>query len=1096
MINKLEHIQSLLIEANVTYWICCGALLHWYRDKIIDTSDIDFGVLLKDYSKIQEVVEKHKSEFEMVHYRDKEISLRYQGTKFDFICYSTHDDKISLYAYKQNPYGHKKWNWEWKATFPKDVYFPLRPMQVEHLIMPVPNNIEERLALQYGRDWQTPKNIPCWTYDLNESKDANYKPIAVLMTTIERDEILLKVLPSYLQYPVKLYLLDQGEETEVKNKYYEELRQQGHFIEYSHEDIGLSGARNHLLSKIDDEEYVFLTEDDIELQTNPYSLLNDFTNCNLGILGGLLIRKPADTEQHYEYELKLENNILEYIKSGKIDIVLNFFLAKSRVFKDIQWDDKLCLVEHTDFFYRLKQLNKWRVGYTRKLIGFHHSYKPENYMTLRRRAGTIYLDMFMKKWGIEKIVKDNKLEHQHNELTVFVITHDGEPNFKKCLAALDNQSIKFKIDIISNYHPMSAAFQEMIIRNNTPYYVQLDSDIILYSDSIKTMLDTIKASASNECMVCFKLHDVHLNTSIDGVKIYKHDIFKNFPYNNVLACEMEQLKRLEEASFTYKRVSKVLGEHCPIWTKASIFERYFNYVEKYKKLESSDYTKLLQKLLDIYLQEQTLINLYAFVGGLASAVYPDTITSEKDYTVPLLSKFKYIEQAFSEHHQPEIVDVKSLEKPLVLQISGIPCANRPYLTAQLLNKYSSKYKSRHILGSQYTKGRVDIPYREFPTDILLKNDYDEAIKLINQASIIHIHHKIDKGLIPFISSSCKVIYTVSNINSSKLVKDIPENLILETFIRKIAHLITVTDQPIQKQVYSYLTTRTVSLVPCLVEPILTRTNKKPLIVFAPTNQRSDDFTSKGYYRVLGVIYKLQLSGYEFDFDLIEGVPYQENIHRKQLADILIDDIVNEEFHNSSCEAGCLGAAVLTNFTSPKYPFLKTSADTLEKNLTLLITDKSYLRAEQQKMQQWAKTIYTPENIYKEYEQLYDDVLLINKAQPIEPIIVNEEIKVEKSPQQILELLSKSTINFWLVNKSCLEAVQTKQLRGSGLEIGVASQTEKENLERLYPDLKLQIEVSKTQTKLIPLYGENYNIPSPVISYLEKRFGRNWQHVSV
>jgi hypothetical protein len=142
------------------------------------------------------------------------------------------------------------------------------------------------------------------------------------------------------------------------------------------------------------------------------------------------------------------------------------------------------------------------------------------------------------------------------------------------------------------------------------------------------------------------------------------------------------------------------------------------------------------------------------------------------------------------------------------------------------------------------------------------------------------------------------VYTVSNIGSSKLVKNIPENVILEAYIRKIAHLITITDQPIQKEVYSYLTSRTVPLVPCLVEPI-TRTNKKPLIVFAPTNQKSDAFVSKGYYRVLGIIYKLILNGYNFDFDLIEGVPYQENIHRKQLADIVIDDVINEEFHNSS-----------------------------------------------------------------------------------------------------------------------------------------------------------------------------------------------------
>lgn len=1091
MINKLAYIQNLLIEANVVYFLDCGALLHWYRDKDIDKSDIDFGVLLKDYSKIQKVVEKHKSDFEMVHYRDKEISLRYLGTKFDFICYAEKNDKISLYAYKQNPFCNNKWNYEWKATFPKNVYFPLKTMDVEHLVMPVPNNIEERLALQYGRDWQTPKNVPCWTYELNEAKVVNYHPIAVLMTTIARDEILMKVLPSYLQYPIKLYLLDQGEETEIKNKYYDELRQQGHFIEYSHKDVGLSGARNYLLSKIEDEEYVFLTEDDIELQTNPYSLLSEFTNNNLGILGGLLIRKPSNTEQHYEYELSFENKVFEYKKSDKIDIVLNFFLAKSKVFKDIQWDEALPLCEHSDWFWRLKQLNKWKVGYTRKLSGWHHHYKPDDYLLLRNRSMQ-YLDVFMKKWDIRKIVKDNKLEHQHDELTVFVITHDNEPNLQTCLNALEKQTIKFKTEIIQNYHPMSEAFNQMLTRCTTPYYLQLDSDMILYSDSVKTMLDEIKKSTQNECMVCFKLHDVHLNKSIDGVKIYKFDAFKNFPYKNVLACEMEQLSRMEKVGFTYKRITKVLGDHSPIWTKENIFERYFNYVEKYKKLESSDYTKLLQKLLDIYLKNQTVINLYAFIGGIASAVYPDKLTTEKDYTVPLLSKFKYIEKAFSDYHTNEVATVSTIEKPLVLQISGIPCANRPYLTAQLLNKYSSKYQSRHILCSQYSKTRADIPYREFPVDLLLKSDYDEIIKLIKIASIIHVHHKIDKSLLAHIPASCKIVYTVSNIGSSKVVKDTSENKLYETEIRKIAHLITVVDQPIQRNVYSYLTSRRIPLVPCLAEPILSRTNKKPLVVFAPTNQVSDPFVSKGYYRVLGVVYKLLLNGYNFDFNLIEGVPYQENIHRKQLADIVIDDVVNEEYHNSSCEGGTLGAAVLTNYSDNKYPFIKTTVETLEKQLIRLITDKAYLRQEQDKMIKWSKEIYTPELICKEYDKLYDEVLLIETPKPIEApkIAVCKTINNAQSPQQVLDLLNKLAIKFWLINNSCLEAVKTKNL-SSNVQIGVASEEDKTAFQNLCKNVEIEV-MPNTHLKTVKLYDRNYYIPCPVVPYLDKLYGSNWK----
>jgi hypothetical protein len=511
-------------------------------------------------------------------------------------------------------------------------------------------------------------------------------------------------------------------------------------------------------------------------------------------------------------------------------------------------------------------------------------------------------------------------------------------------------------------------------------------------------------------------------------------------------------------------------------------------------------------LLNIYLQNQSTINLYAFIGGVASAVYPEQLNNEKDYTVPLLSKFKYIEQAFTDYHQEQVLEPQP-EKPLVLQISGIPCANRPYLTAQLLNKYSSKYTSRHILGSQYSKTHNDIPYREFPVDLLLKQDYDEIIKLIKQASIIHIHHRADKAILSHIPSSCKVVYTVSNINSSKIVKDIPENTILESLIRKISHIITVTDQPIQKQVYSYLTSRTVPLVPCLMDKV-TRNNKKPLIIFAPTNQKSDVLVSKGYYRVLGVVYKLLLSGYIFDFDLIEGIPYQENIHRKQMADIVIDDIINEEFHNSSIEGGILKSAVLTNYSDSKYPFIKTTIDTLEGNLIRLITDKVYLRHEQEKMKVWAETIYNPEIICKEYENLYADVLLVNNPigyTDIVPVIqTTAQVQPTMELQEILTTIHTTLKKYAYINDTCLELIKNKTLSENSRTIHIALESEADK-QRLYDVFKnklidhdFDVEINSSlasRNKIVSLdnYKTDIRVPVPVVGYLDSTFGTNWRN---
>ena len=151
------------------------------------------------------------------------------------------------------------------------------------------------------------------------------------------------------------------------------------------------------------------------------------------------------------------------------------------------------------------------------------------------------------------------------------------------------------------------------------------------------------------------------------------------------------------------------------------------------------------------------------------------------------------------------------------------------------------------------------------------------------------------------------------------------------------------------------------------------------------------------------------------------------------------------------------------------------------------------------MLKWSQSIYTPQNICKEYEQLYDDVLLIEKPKLIEtPILPSIPIIIEpnKTPQQILEILNKANIKFWLVNKSCLEAVKHHELKSDILQIGVSTQQEKDVLLSLYKNSNLEIILThKMQTKNIFLYNKNYLIPSPVVSYLENIFGFKWKELT-
>jgi hypothetical protein len=408
MIEVIGEIKKLLEDNNIEFWLDCGALLHLYRDKTMDRDDIDFCLMMSEYDKTLALVKELIKTPDICKLRviwDKEISIRYKEIQFDFIFCEIKEEILYIYSYRKNAEDTKAtcWNIEWRAKYPAEVYFPLKEIVYNDLIFKVPNQIEKKLEIHYGQDWRIPKNCSGWEYEMSLNKDENYKPIAVCITTFLRDEIIKKCLPSYDRFNLKIYLIDQGNRANEKEKFYDIYRNKGHIIEYSDFDIGLSAARNIILSKII-EPLVIISEDDIELLSNPYNLISYFDkDKNLGIIGGLPITQPSGKQERYNYELDFNNGILHYKKSQKLDIVENFFIARRKLFDDVKYDDKLKICEHTDFFLQLKQLNKWNIIQTDDLKGNHYPIRTSDYNKYRSRGE--YEIQFKNKWGIKNVRK-------------------------------------------------------------------------------------------------------------------------------------------------------------------------------------------------------------------------------------------------------------------------------------------------------------------------------------------------------------------------------------------------------------------------------------------------------------------------------------------------------------------------------------------------------------------------------------------------------------------------------------------------------------------------------------------------------------------
>jgi glycosyltransferase involved in cell wall biosynthesis len=140
---------------------------------------------------------------------------------------------------------------------------------------------------------------------------------------------------------------------------------------------------------------------------------------------------------------------------------------------------------------------------------------------------------------------------QRRDTKVFLI-HCGEPTVdvsREALKASDGYGSEWTLHEIENVAPMDAAFNAMLEQADTTYHVQVDADMVLKPNTINDLRQAIRATADNVAFVCRPLWDTLFHRAIDGVKIYRSDIVKRYPYEASRHCEVNQRERFEAEGF-------------------------------------------------------------------------------------------------------------------------------------------------------------------------------------------------------------------------------------------------------------------------------------------------------------------------------------------------------------------------------------------------------------------------------------------------------------------------------------------------------------------------------------------------------------------
>jgi len=164
-------------------------------------------------------------------------------------------------------------------------------------------------------------------------------------------------------------------------------------------------------------------------------------------------------------------------------------------------------------------------------------------------------------------------EKASSEITAVILTVDPDPLFDQCLASVMRQDIKpAAIEIVRNVSPVSKARQEGLEKVHTPYYVNVDGDMILSPSCFKRLYFTM--TRSTRCGEAEASLIDPLLGIIKGVKMYRSAPAKSIGFHTVIdAMNVDRYMsgRLRDEGYVLRDTHTIEGLHHPVYQPAEAF---------------------------------------------------------------------------------------------------------------------------------------------------------------------------------------------------------------------------------------------------------------------------------------------------------------------------------------------------------------------------------------------------------------------------------------------------------------------------------------------------------------------------------------------
>jgi len=336
-------------------------------------------------------------------------------------------------------YEHFSWFWDFKQAGYKALFAPEpivvhKPEHVEKLVAATPEHEKYR---EY-RNRRTDKAHFYERYDVDYTIAMNgqhdYAPghrvertkndarqIDFCITTFKRPHAVRRLMLSIAQYypNANVYVADQNETFD--RTFYKSLQRElweaglvkRPCIEHLKYDIGLSAARNHLVTTTPNK-YKLILDDDMVVtdRTDIAKFVSVLESApRAGVVGGTV--EQLGTEVHFEFTIEKRGDTLYHvadktnwkshngIRYRKTGCVLNFALFHKDVFNYVRWDERLKVTEHLDFYIRMQKA-PYSVYYVPDVVIDHPPVeRSPDYKELRQRPE--FLAYMLRKHGARRV---------------------------------------------------------------------------------------------------------------------------------------------------------------------------------------------------------------------------------------------------------------------------------------------------------------------------------------------------------------------------------------------------------------------------------------------------------------------------------------------------------------------------------------------------------------------------------------------------------------------------------------------------------------------------------------------------------------------